>query len=176
MVLGLAASELFAALPKQYREQLHELPAVVEKLEVRATTLRKRIEETAAVVARARDERSASALLTSADPTSGASDGEASVGADSVAARRAFAIERLVAGHDHLKRDLARTVATLESIRLDLLRLHGGANDLEPLTTLLDAAGSVEREIGFLIDAQEEVRGVAAPRPDGLDGVIATPA
>jgi Serine/threonine protein kinase len=176
MVLGLAASELFASLPKRYREQLHELPAVVQKLEARATTLRKRIEETAAVVARARDERATSALLASADPISDASDAGASGSVDSVAARHASAIERLVAGHDYLKRDLARTVATLESIRLDLLRVHGGANDLEPLTTLLDAAGSVERELGFLIDAQEEVRRVAAPRSDGLDGAIATPA
>jgi hypothetical protein len=69
MVLGLAASELFAALPREYRDRLHELPAIVEKLEARATTLRKRIEETAAIVARARDERPASALLATADPT-----------------------------------------------------------------------------------------------------------
>jgi hypothetical protein len=34
----------------------------------------------------------------------------------------------------------------------------------------------VERELGFLIDAQEEVRGVAPPRRDDLEGAIATPA
>ena len=148
MALGLAASELFAALPRDYREQLHELPAVVQQLEARATTLRKRIEETAAIVAHARNERHASALLATGAATVQSSD---SVHHDS-------AIERIVANHDQLKRDLGRTVATLESIRLDLLRVHGGANDLEPLTTLLDAAGGVERELGFLIDAQEEVK------------------
>ena len=176
MVLGLAASELFAALPKQYREQLHELPAVVQKLEARATTLRTRIEETASVVARARHERPASALLASADRTSPDSGVSASGTKDSVAARQTAAIEHLVASHDHLKRDLARTVATLESIRLDLLRVHGGAHDLEPLTTLLDAAGHVERELGFLIDAQAEVRGASASRRKELGGAIATPA
>jgi serine/threonine-protein kinase len=176
MVLGLAASELFAALPKQYRVQLHELPGVVQRLEARATTLRKCIEETAAIVARARDERPASALLATADPSSATSNTAAGTGNDSATARQSYAVERLAAGHDHLKRDLARTVATLESIRLDLLRVHGGANDLEPLTTLLDAAGNVERELGFLIDAQEEVRSVAAPRRDDLEGAIATPA
>ena len=176
MVLGLAASELFAALPKGYRDQLHELPEVVQRLESRATTLRKRIEETAAIVARARDERPASALLGTADPTSAASGATAGGANDAVTARQTSAIERLVASHDHLKRDLARTVATLESIRLDLLRVHGGANDLEPLTTLLDAAGNVERELGFLIDAQAEVGGVATPRRDDLGRAIATPA
>lgn len=128
MALGLAASELFTALPKAYRERLRELPAVVRKLEARATTLRKRIEETAGIVDRASEGRSAPA------------------------------VERLIASHERLKGDLARTVATLESIRLDLLRVHGGAHDLEPLTTLLDAANDVEREIGFLIEAQDEVR------------------
>ncbi len=128
MVLGLAASELFAALPKAYRDRLRELPTVVQKLEARATTLRKRIEETAGIVAHAREERPLPA------------------------------VEHLIASHDRLKGDLARTVATLESIRLDLLRAHAGAHDIEPLTTLLDAANDVEREIGFLIEAQDEVR------------------
>ena len=35
---------------------------------------------------------------------------------------------------------LAESVAALEGIRLDLLRLHAGASDLAPLTTLIDAA------------------------------------
>jgi serine/threonine-protein kinase len=170
MILGLAASELFAALPKEYREQLHELPAVVQQLEARATLLRKRIEETAAIVARARDESPANTLL-GADSDTSATDSAASI-----ASRRNAAVERLVAGHDALKRDLARTVATLESIRLDLLRAHGGATDLEPLTTLLDAAAGVERELGFLIEAQEEVRGAAVPRGYDLQGALATPA
>ncbi len=165
MVLGLAASELFAALPKEYREQLHELPEVVQQLEARATLLRKRIEETAAIVARARDESSASTLL------GGASDESTSDSAASIASRRDAAVERLVASHEALKRDLARTVATLESIRLDLLRVHGGATDLDPLTTLLDAAAGVERELGFLIEAQDEVRGAAS---DGVRSLISS--
>ena len=177
MALGIAASELFAALPKSYREQLHELPTVVHQLEARATTLRKRIEETEAIVARARDERPASTLLAGTGPTApDPSTGSLAGATPSAAARRDSAIEHLVASHDHLKRDLSRTVARLESIRLGLLRVHGGAHDLEPLTTLLDAAGHVERELGFLIDAQAEVRGASAPRQADLSGVIATPA
>jgi serine/threonine-protein kinase len=170
MALGLAASELFAALPKEYRKQLHELPAVVQQLEARASLLRKRIEETADIVARARNESPATALL------GGESGALATDSAASIASRRDSAVERLVASHDALKRDLARTVATLESIRLDLLRAHGGATDLEPLTTLLDAAAGVERELGFLIEAQEEVRGVTPPRSEDLQGALPTPA
>jgi serine/threonine-protein kinase len=177
MVLGTAASELFAALPKSYREQLHELPGVVQQLEARASLLRKRIEETAAIVAQAREGRPTSTVPASdgwAPPK--AAPGAATTAIDSTASRHDAAIERLVESHDHLKRDLARTVATLESIRLDLLRIHGGGNDIAPLTTLLDAAGDVERELGFIIDAQEEVRAIAAPRADGLSDAIATPA
>jgi serine/threonine-protein kinase len=176
MVLGTAASELFAALPKAYREQLRELPGVVQQLEARASLLRQRIEETSAIVARARDERPASSLPGGDDPALQPVSQGAATAADPTASRHDAAIQRLVASHDHLKRDLARTVATLESIRLDLLRIHGGASDLEPLTTLLDAAGNVERELGFILDAQEEVRGIAAPQRDGLGDAIATPA
>jgi serine/threonine-protein kinase len=38
--LGVAASELFAALPKPYQEQLAELPAIVVALEARAVEAR----------------------------------------------------------------------------------------------------------------------------------------
>lgn len=170
MALGLAASELFAALPKEYREQLHELPTVVRQLETRATLLRRRIEETAAIVARARDQSPATTLL-DADP-----DASGTGSAASLASSRDSVVERLVANHDALKRELARTVATLESIRLDLLRVHGGATDLEPLTTLLDAAADVERELGFLIEAQDEVRGIAPRGGEDLERAIPTPA
>jgi serine/threonine-protein kinase len=175
MVLGTAASELFAALPKAYREQLHELPGVVRQLEARASLLRQRIEETSAIVARARDEHPASVLPGDAGSAPQAA-GRAGAMASDAAARHEAAIQRLLESYDHLKRDLGRTVATLESIRLDLLRIHGGASDLEPLTTLLDAAGNVERELGFILDAQEEVRGIGAPREDRVGDAIATPA
>src|SRR5215213_685398 len=47
--LGVAASELFAALPKAYREQLAELPAMVEALESRAAEARAEMEVVAAL-------------------------------------------------------------------------------------------------------------------------------
>jgi hypothetical protein len=47
--LGVAASELFAALPKAYREQLAELPATVAALEARAADARAEMDVLAAL-------------------------------------------------------------------------------------------------------------------------------
>jgi serine/threonine-protein kinase len=120
--LGVAASELFAALPKEYREQLVELPAVVNALEARAAEARAELEVVAALV-------------------------PAEVGgAEVLAARKKAAADYLAA-----------SVAALEGIRLDLLRLHAGAGDLAPLTTLVDAARLIGEDLGRLAEAQREV-------------------
>jgi serine/threonine-protein kinase len=124
--IGVAASELFAALPKAYREQFAELPAVVAALEARAAGARAEVDVIAAL-----------APLGSVD-------------AESLAARRQAAASQL-----------AESVAALEGIRLDLLRLHAGASDLAPLTTLMDAARLVRDDVSRLAEAQDEVEGVA---------------
>jgi len=139
VALGVAASELFAALPKVYREQLAELPATVEALEARAAEARSEIELIAALVA------------------SGSGDAEV------LSARRG-------AAQSHL----AESVAALEAVRLDLLRLHAGAADLAPLTTLLDAARLLGDDVRRLADAQREVNEGTAPRRLG-SGRIPTP-
>ncbi|HEY0995935.1 MAG TPA: serine/threonine-protein kinase [Gemmatimonadaceae bacterium] len=120
--LGVAASELFAALPKPYREQLAGLPDTVAALEARAAEARAEVE-----------------LLAALGP-SDAPDG------DLLAARRAAAATHL-----------ADSVAALEGIRLDLLRLHAGASDLAPLTTLIDAARLLGEDASRLAEAQRDV-------------------
>ncbi|MBW8770093.1 MAG: serine/threonine protein kinase [Gemmatimonadetes bacterium] len=120
--LGVAVSELFAALPKSYREQLADLPATVEALEARAAEAR------------------AEADMVAALAPSGSAD------ADALEARRSAAAAQL-----------AESVAALEGIRLDLLRLHAGASDLAPLTTLIDAARLLGEDVRRLADAQREV-------------------
>jgi len=127
--LGVAASELFAALPKAYREQLADLPAIVTALEARAAAARAEIEVVAALA------------------PSGTTD------ADTLRRRREAA-----------SADLAQSVAALEAIRLDLLRLHAGAGDLAPLTTLIDAARVLGDDVRRLAEAQEEVEGGAGRR------------
>jgi len=119
--LGVAASELFAALPKAYREQLAELPATVAALEARAA-----------------DARAEMDVLASLAP-SGTADAEVLE-----VRRKAAAVH------------LSESVAALEGIRLDLLRLHAGASDLAPLTTLLDAARVVADDVRRLAEAQRE--------------------
>jgi eukaryotic-like serine/threonine-protein kinase len=137
--LGLAAGELFAALPAPYREQLSELPAIVAALEARAADARAEIDLVAALA------------------PSGSSDAEV------LAARRSAAAVHL-----------SESVAALEKIRLDLLRLHGGARDLAPLTTLIDAARLLDEDVNRLADAQREVSDATAPRRLGAERV-ATP-
>ena len=126
--LGVAASELFAALPKEYREQLAELPAIVASLEARAAEARAEMDVVAAM-----------APLGSEN-------------ADVLAARKQAAATHL-----------ADSVAALEGLRLDLLRLHAGTGDLQPLTTLMDAARMIGEDLGRLAEAQQEVAKIHRP-------------
>jgi len=125
--LGVAASELFAALPKAYREELSALPDIVAALEARAAEARAEMDVVAAMA-----------------PT-GSAD------ADVLAARKNAAAARL-----------AESVAALEGLRLDLLRLHAGAADLQPLTTLMDAARQIGEDVGRLAEAQQEAERAAS--------------
>ncbi len=127
--LGVAADELFDALPKPYQEQLAELPAIVAALGARAAAARAEIDQVAALAG------------------AGASNAEV------LAGRRAIA-----AAH------LGESVGALERIRLDLLRLHAGASDLAPLTTLIDAARRIGDDVDRLAAARREVN--AALRSD----------
>jgi serine/threonine-protein kinase len=136
--LGVAASELFAALPKAYREQLAELPTMVAALEARAAEARAEIEMLAQLGQSGNDD------------------------AGVLKARREAASAHLT-----------ESVAALETIRLDLLRLHAGATDLAPLTTLIDAARVLGDDVKRLADAQREVDDATA-RPRGTGG-ISTP-
>jgi serine/threonine-protein kinase len=120
--LGVAAGELYAALPKAYRDQLAALPSIVEALEAKAAEARAELE--------------------------------------AVAELRPFAAggtELLAARRTKAEHQLAESVAALESVRLDLLRLHAGRTDLKSLTTLLGAARELDEDLGRLVEAQHEV-------------------
>lgn len=115
VALGVAAQDLYEALPSAQREALTDLPATLAALEAEAA-----------------DARAAVALL----------DG---------AAREAAA------------QRLARAVAALETLRLDLLRLHAGSTDLAPLTTLIDAVRHLGDEVDRLVDARADVDRLLPP-------------
>jgi predicted Ser/Thr protein kinase len=137
MALGMAVGELYAALPKPYRDDLSDLPAVVERLESHAAAARARVDELNAVLVVGGSEK----------PTKES--------------------ESLIAARDAAKRELGDSVAALEAVRLDLLRLHGGAVDLRPITTVLEAA----RELGEQLDRLDQANRTVAEsvRPISLD-------
>ena len=120
--LGLAASELFAALPETYRIELLELPSMVSALEARAAEARAEMDVVAALARPGSDDTS-------------------------VLERR----------REKASANLAASVGALERIRLDLLKLHAGASDLKPLTTMIEEANLVNQDIARLAEAEQEV-------------------
>ncbi|HEY7878856.1 MAG TPA: serine/threonine-protein kinase [Gemmatimonadaceae bacterium] len=141
VALGLAADELFAALPTAYRRDLRDLPDLVRRLEARAVRIREHVDDLTRLTAEA--ERDV---------------------APSEGARARDAVAQLGEQRDRARRDLAQAIAALEAIRLDLLRLHGGVDRADTVTSLLEQARRVERDLNVLIDAQREVHGIA-PAP-----------
>jgi serine/threonine-protein kinase len=136
--LGIAASELFAALPTAYRRDLHGLPDLVRRLEARAVHIREQVDELTRLTADAERD-----LAPPPDD------------------RTRDAVARLIQQRDAARQDLARSIAALEAIRLDLLRLHGGVDRADTVTSLLEQARRAERDLATLIDAQREVHAIA---------------
>ena len=66
------------------------------------------------------------------------------------------------------RRQLGQVVTALEQMRLELLRLHGGADDMRPLTTSLDAARAMVEDIVRLRAAGAEVNPGRRPLPIDL--------
>jgi hypothetical protein len=134
IALGRATDHLFHALPKAARRELVALPETVRRLEVDASRLRESINALDDQLAAF--ERGGEALR----------DASRSALADELSAARALSAERLAA-----------TVAALESIRLDLLRLQMGSAPIESVTATLEAARQIGDRIGESIAAQIEV-------------------
>jgi eukaryotic-like serine/threonine-protein kinase len=145
LVLGAAAENLFEELPIALRRKLPELPSVVRALEERATALRVRIGELDRLATQVQPVRPAgvAAHAERADQ----------LGVD-LAGNRARAEERL-----------GIAVAALETIRLDLLRMHAGNDAGAELTANVEAAAAVALEIDRLLEGQSDVsRMLASPR------------
>jgi hypothetical protein len=58
---------------------------------------------------------------------------------------------------DEMQAKLAETIAALETIRLNLLRLHAGSGNVQSLTTHLNLASQVSASVERLVSAHEEV-------------------
>jgi eukaryotic-like serine/threonine-protein kinase len=133
--LGMAADQLYQSLPKPARDALGDLPAVLKRLQDDAQVLR------------ARHDQIQEALNDAGDA--------------------ALAIEYadVRATRDTLHVQLSEAVAALETIRLNLLRLHAGSTNIESLTTHLDLAREMSENVERLIAAHGEVdRALQFPR------------
>jgi serine/threonine-protein kinase len=145
VALGRATDALYDALPKAVRKQLKALPDVVRRLEDDATKLRAEIDRLDASIADLdRDMRT---------PLP-----------ESLVAERQQVRTDLAYARERLAGKLAATVAALENIRLDLLRLQLGEGRVESVTATLDAAQSLGAELTAYADAQREVDDTLARR------------
>ncbi len=143
--IGMAAEQLFESLPKETRQELGDLPDVIHRLEADAQRLRKRYDALADAVARA----------TGSEGHGAAEGPQTSV--DRMAAAEDEALVAVRAERDAVRARMQRTVAALESIRLNLLRLHAGSGTVDSVTTDLGLAFEAAKEVEGLLDAHHEV-------------------
>jgi tRNA A-37 threonylcarbamoyl transferase component Bud32 len=141
VALGRATDHLYQALPKAVRRELSDLPETVRHLEQDATKLRASIDSLDDHLAVF--ERSTMRRRHEVDHPSNLES--------ELREARALAAERLAA-----------TVAALESIRLDLLRLQIGSGGIESVTASLAAAQRVGEQISVAIDSRAEVERLLA--------------
>jgi serine/threonine-protein kinase len=125
--LSLAAEQLYERLPKQTRQTLGNLPALLDRLQRAAQMLRTRHEELGAAI----DAPRRSGDLANVD----------------------LLREEREAVHDRL----TAAVSALETIRLNLLRLHAGSAAVEGLTTHIGLAEEVSDEIERMVLARDEI-------------------
>jgi hypothetical protein len=74
-----------------------------------------------------------------------------------IGARHDRILADLTAERELVQQRLADAVAALETIRLNLLRLHAGTGSVRSLTTDLGLAQEVAKNIGLLLEGQREV-------------------
>jgi eukaryotic-like serine/threonine-protein kinase len=154
IVIGVAADALYAALPRDARRELKDLPAVIRRLATDAQGLRARVDELNALIAGAGEE-SAGGRSVSLRQAAG------SVAA--VGAARERLREDLTAERAHVAQRLAAAVAALENIRLDLLRLTAGVGTLDQISADLTAARAIGAEVDAALAGQAEVERLLKP-------------
>ena len=125
--LGMAAEQLFESLPKESRQAIGDLPSLLHRLQRDAQALRARHDE-----------------LNEALGSAGVDDASDDY-------------ESLREERDLVHDKLGDAVGALETIRLNLLRLHAGSATVEGLTTHIGLAVEVSAEVERMIAARDEV-------------------
>ncbi len=167
IAIGLAADALFEALPRETRKELKDVPAVIRRLEADAQELRARVEELNALAAGAGDKGPGAGSAT-------LQGGDAAV-TGSLAGNRERTLAELAVKRDAAAGRLAVSVAALENIRLDLLRLKAGAGTVDQLSADLSAARDIWAGIDAALAGRREVEALLAPpAPAGDPGRATT--
>ena len=135
LAIGMAAEQLFEALPKETQRQLRDLPDVVHRLERDAQRMRGRLEELQDALANV----------------------DRDTAAPGIATRHDRIVADLSAERGLVEQRLTDIVAALETIRLNLLRLQAGSGSVQSLTTDLGLAREVAKGIDLLLEGQREV-------------------
>jgi serine/threonine-protein kinase len=155
VALGRATDALYDALPKDLRKQLKQLPATVRRLEEDAKKLREELDKLDASIADL--DGDARGAIPSAIANS-AHEAQIRTDRDKLSADLRLLRERAA---DRL----AATVAALENIRLDLLRLQLGDGRVDSVTASLEAAQNVAADLSDYVAATREVERSIAQRP-----------
>jgi serine/threonine-protein kinase len=140
LALGMAAERLYDDLPKETREQLREVPDVLRRLEQDAGKMRSRLDELNDALQGAGDRGRLSGQI-----------------AGDIKERRDRIVTDLQAERDLVQRRLKDAVAALETIRLNLLRLHAGAGSVQRITTDLTLAREAAQEVELLLEGHREI-------------------
>jgi eukaryotic-like serine/threonine-protein kinase len=143
LAIGMAADRLFEDLPAGMRESFRELPAHLRALEAHAEHARARIAEVDAI---------AHAMEQGGAPV----DQRPAVAGGMGAEREDLAAD-LGEARAAAERRLAEVVGALETIRLQLLRMHAGAGVSGDVTADLGAALRLSQDLEYLIEGQREV-------------------
>ena len=138
--LSLAAEKLYEDLPRETRHELREIPDLVRRLERDAQRMRARLEELQDALGGTGDE----GWGTGGPP-------------DEIEQRRERIVLDLTRERDVVHQRLADAVAALETIRLNLLKLHAGSVTVQSITTDLGLAEDVAKEIDLLLESRREM-------------------
>ena len=144
MAIGIAAERLFDGLSKDLQKSFGELPKVVGTLEQDADKVRSRIKELDALL-----------LQIESEEALGKSGRVAA--SPGVADKRDSLAEDLRNARDAADARLSEVVAALETIRLELLRLHAGAGSVESMTADLTSARELSEDIERMLEGEREV-------------------
>lgn len=154
MAIGMAADRLYEDLPKELRKSFGELPEVVRTLERDAEQMRARVTEL-------------NGILNDIENDDVVSQRRTAAAAPGVADKRASLKSDLQETRDAAEGRLAELLASLETIRLDLLRMHAGSGSVESMTADLTSARELSDEVQLLLDGRREVDALLALEKPG---------